>query len=99
MGEWHVLWEVVVLGTLDRALELIRQNAAVGWMMLSMVEGISRSEGGVGTLLLNMDKHQNIAMVFAIQLTILAVGLLQDVGLARLRITLCPYVALERGGK
>ena len=48
----------------------MRQNAAMGWMMLTMVEGISRSEGGVGAMLLNQNKHFHLSAVFAIQLTI-----------------------------
>ncbi len=45
MGEWRVVWEVIILGTADKALEVLRQNAAIGWMMLTMVETIVRSEG------------------------------------------------------
>lgn len=95
-GEWQVVWEVVILGTLDKAFELLRQNAAIGWMMLTMVEGISRSEGGVGAMLLNQNKHFHLAEVFAIQLVILLVGLLQDYGLGALKRTLLPYSELER---
>ena len=57
MGEWRVVYEVVVIGQADKAFEVLRQNAAMGWMMLTMVEGISRSEGGVGAMLLNQNKH------------------------------------------
>jgi len=41
---------VIVLGRADAAFDAMRQNAAMGWMMLTMVEGISRSEGGIGGL-------------------------------------------------
>jgi NitT/TauT family transport system permease protein len=94
MGEWRVVGEVVVLGTADKALEVTRQNAAIGWMMLTMVEGFYRGEGGVGALLLNQNKHFLIAGVFAIQLTILAVGLLQDYGIGLLGRTLFPWAGL-----
>jgi NitT/TauT family transport system permease protein len=98
MNEWKVVWEVVVLGTADRAFEVLRQNAAIGWMMLTMVEGISRSEGGVGAMLLNQNKHFHLAEVFAIQITILLVGLFQDFGIGLLRRLVCPYadLTLER---
>lgn len=98
MGEWRVVWEVVVLGTADQALEVLRQNAAIGWMMLTMVEGIARSEGGVGALLLNQEKHFRLAQVFAIQLTIVGLGLLQDYGLGLTRRLLFPWadLTLER---
>ncbi|MFL6203575.1 MAG: ABC transporter permease [Thermoanaerobaculia bacterium] len=94
MNEWKVVWEVVILGTADRAFEVLRQNAAIGWMMLTMVEGISRSEGGVGAMLLNQNKHFHLAEVFAIQIMILLIGLFQDYGIGALQRLLCPYASL-----
>ncbi len=96
MNEWQAVWEVVVLGTADKAVELLRQNAAIGWMMLTMVEGISRSEGGVGAMLLNQNKHFRLAEVFAIQITILLVGMLQDYGIGALGRTLFPWAELVK---
>ncbi len=92
MSEWRVVWEVVIIGTFDRALEVTRQNAAIGWMMLTMVEGISRSEGGIGVLLLNQQKYMKLSEVAAIQITILLIALFQDVAIGFLRKFLCPYV-------
>jgi len=94
MGEWRVVYEVVVLGQADKAFEMLRQNAAMGWMMLTMVEGISRSEGGVGAMLLNQNKHFHLSAVFAIQLTILLLGLGQDYAIGLLRKVFCPYASL-----
>ena len=98
MSEWRVVWEVVILGTADRAFEVLRQNAAMGWMMLTMVEGIVRSEGGVGAMLLGESKHFLLPEVFAIQLVILIVGLFQDYLIGAARRLACPYadLALER---
>ena len=94
MSEWRVVWEVVILGTADEAFEVLRQNAAIGWMMLTMVEGISRAEGGIGAMLLNQNKHFHIAEVFAIQIVILAVGIAQDYAIGALRSLFCPYAVL-----
>lgn len=94
MGEWRVVYEVVVLGQADKAFEMLRQNAAMGWMMLTMVEGISRSEGGVGAMLLNQNKHFHLSAVFAIQITILLLGLGQDYFIGLLRNVFCPYASL-----
>ena len=94
MSEWRAVWEVVILGTADEAIEVLRQNAAMGWMMLTMVESISRSEGGVGAMLLNQNKHFHLAEVFAIQIMILALGLTQDYGIGLAKRLLCPYSAL-----
>jgi NitT/TauT family transport system permease protein len=95
-GQIRILWEVVVLGTLDRALDITRQNLAMGWAMITMVEGISRAEGGVGALILNQYKHLNLSAVFAILLAILVLGLLLDYLMGIVVRTLCPYVFIER---
>jgi len=94
MKEWRVVWEVVILGTADDAFEVLRQNAAIGWMMLTMVEGISRAEGGLGAMLLNQNKHFHLAEVFAIQILILTIGVLQDYLIGVLRKVCCPYADL-----
>lgn len=96
MSEWRVMWEVVVLGTFHQMLEVLRQNAAIGWMMLTMVEGIVRSEGGIGAMLLNQSKYFHLAEVFAIQFVILGIGLLQDETLDFLGRLFFPYDRMAR---
>ena len=91
MTEWCTVWEVVIRGTLDQALEALRQNAAMGWMALTMVEGLVRSEGGIGALMLNENKHLDLDAVFALIVVVLIVGIAQDAALAWLRRTVCPY--------
>lgn len=95
MSEWRVVWEVVVLGTLDKSLDILRQNAAMGWMLLTTVETLVRSEGGVGVLLANQTKHLQLANVAALQLVIFAVGMLQDFALGALKNLVCPHAALK----
>jgi NitT/TauT family transport system permease protein len=90
-GELRIVWEVVVRGTLDRALDVLRQNAAMGWAMITMVEGISRAEGGIGALILNQNKHFRLAEVYAILLVILLLGLAMDWLMRVLTDLLCPY--------
>ena len=94
MGEWRTVWEVIVLGQMGTALDVLRQNAAIGWMMLTMVEGISRSEGGIGALLMDQNKHFNLAAIFAVQGVFLVAGFAQDAVLAWLKATLVPHAAL-----
>ncbi len=96
---WRLTWEVAVRGRMADILDLVRQNAAVGWTLLSMVEGLSRADGGIGALLLNQNKYFKLDEVFAIQLTILAYGIIQDVGLSYLRGVLCPWTQLNRSDK
>ncbi len=94
MGEWQTVWEVVILGKIDQVFEIIRQNFAIAWMMLTMVEGISRSEGGIGTMLLNQSKHLHLDAVFAIQIVILLVGICMDYLIGVFKNILCPYAQL-----
>ena len=96
LSGWRLTWEIMVRGKLAEMLDLIRQNAAMGWTILTMVEGLVRAQGGIGTLLLNQNKSLNLAAVFAIQLTILAYGIIQDVGLSYLRLLVCPWSRLNR---
>ena len=98
LGRWGSVLEVVVLGHLDAVIDAIRQNAAMGWVMLTMVEGLVRFEGGLGAMMLAEDKHIKLDAVFAIQVVVLAIGVLQDWGFVAIRKMLCPYanLTLER---
>ena len=95
LNEWRVTWEVVILGTLDKLLDIVRQNAAMGWMLLTMVETLVRTEGGIGVLLANQSKHLQLANVAALQLLIFALGLCQDLALFGLKRLLCPWSFLK----
>lgn len=93
---WQITWEIVVRGKLDQTLDIIRQNAAIGWVMLSMVEGLSRADGGIGLLLLTQSKYLSLSSIFAIQITILVYGICQDAFLKWVRTLICPYIVAEK---
>lgn len=92
MSDWEATWYVTVRGTLPQAFDALRDNAAMGWSMLMMVEGFVRSEGGVGVLLLNQEKYFNFAALYAIAATILVVGLVQDWMIKSLKEVACPWI-------
>jgi NitT/TauT family transport system permease protein len=94
MKDWEIVWEVMVLGRVDVLFDVIRQNAAIGFFMLGMVEALFRSEGGIGAVLATQDKHMQLAAVASIQGMIFGMGLLQDYILGRLKLFCCPYAAL-----
>ena len=96
MRHWRITGETVVLGKADVILDLMRQNAAVGWTLLTLVEGMTRSAGGIGAMLLNQNRYFLLAGVFAIQLTILAFGLAQDALLSLLKDAVCPWSTLGK---
>lgn len=94
LGQWGSVIEVVILGHLDAVIDAIRQNAAMGWVMLTMVEGLVRFEGGLGAMMLAEDKHIKLDAVFAIQIVVLVIGVLQDWAFVGVRKMLCPYASL-----
>lgn len=88
--EWQTVWYVIIRGTVAEAVDALRENAAMGWAMLTMVEGIAR-DGGVGVMILDNTKHFNFANVYAVALVILAVGILQDYLLSVVKVVVAPY--------
>lgn len=92
MSPIRKVYELLIRGRAHDFLDIIRQNAAIGWVMLSMVEGLVRSDGGIGSMLVTQSKYLNLSAIFAIQLTILVYGLVQDYILAGIRLALCPYL-------
>jgi NitT/TauT family transport system permease protein len=96
MSQWQVLREVVIRGTLAEGFEAIRMNAAMAWMMLTMVEGLSRSGGGIGVLLLNLNRHMQLDALLGVQLMIFVVGIGQDRLIKLIKQLACPYTTRTR---
>lgn len=82
---------MIVIGKADQVFEILRQNFAISWLMITMVEGLSMSEGGIGTLLIKFNKYNDLTNVLAIQLAIFVIGLCFDYLLGTLRHWLFPY--------
>jgi NitT/TauT family transport system permease protein len=95
-NEWQVVLEVIIRGKLDEVFVILRQNFAMSWLMLTMVEGIVRSDGGIGVLLLANSKHFQMDYVFAIQLTVITTGILSDWSIVGLKNLVCPYSKLTK---
>jgi sulfonate transport system permease protein len=91
MGPWRTLLETVVVGRADYVFEVVRSNFAIAWMMITMVEGVCMSEGGLGTLMIKSNKYIDLATVFAVLLSILLFGVGCDVLLGNGRRWIFPY--------
>lgn len=94
MSEWRVVWEEVVLGCADQVIDVLRVNGAMLWMMLPMVEGMFKFEGGVGALMEVQNKYMNLDMVFGTVIVILLVGLAIDGFLRLIKSIACPFAAI-----
>ncbi len=99
MNKWKTLYEVIIIGRLDQVLEVLRQNFAIAWMMITMVEGISMSEGGLGTLLIKSNKYIDLAGVFAVLVIIFLLGVFFDYVLGAIRFWLFPYTKIQLRNK
>lgn len=77
-GRWEMLLEVIIKGRFDYVIEVIRQNLAIVWMMLVVVESIMVAAGGLGFLIKNSDKFMDHGRIIALQIIILLLGLSLD---------------------
>ncbi|MFL5811730.1 MAG: ABC transporter permease [Flavisolibacter sp.] len=93
-NNWQTLYEVIIIGKADQVFEILRQNFAISWLMITLVEGLNMSEGGIGALLIKYNKYNDLTNVLALQLVIFGIGILFDFLLGRMRIWLFPHTKL-----
>ncbi len=91
MNKFEMLYEVIILGKLHLVLETIRQNFAIAWMMITLVESMSMNENGLGVMLITSARVLNIGNIFVILFIILSLGILFDYSLKKLSLILFPY--------
>ena len=94
-NNWETLYEVIIVGKADQVFEIVRQNFAISWLMITLVEGLSMSEGGIGTLLIKYNKYNDLTNVIAIQAIIFALGLFFDYLLGTIKVWILPYSKFE----
>jgi len=94
-NNWQTLYEVIIVGKADQVFEILRQNFAISWLMITMVEGLSMSEGGIGSLLIKYNKYNDLTNVIALQLVIFITGLCFDYLLGATRHWLFPHSKLK----
>ncbi|CAN5279193.1 hypothetical protein BH11BAC5_BH11BAC5_31840 [soil metagenome] len=95
-NNWQTLYEVIIVGKADQVFEILRQNFAISWLMITMVEGLSMSEGGIGSLLIKYNKYNDLTNVIALQLVIFLIGLCFDFLLGSMRHWLFPHSKLKQ---
>jgi ABC-type nitrate/sulfonate/bicarbonate transport system permease component len=95
MSRWRSWWETIIVGRLDQVFEVMRQNFAIAWLMITMVEGLSMSEGGLGTMMIKSNKYIDLGNVFSILLVILLFGVAFDYLLGLSRRWIFPYTRFQ----
>ena len=94
-NNWQTLYEIIIVGKADQVFEILRQNFAIAWLMITLVEGLNMSEGGIGALLIKYNKYNDLTNVLALQLVIFSLGLCFDFLLGITRKWLFPYTRLN----
>lgn len=98
MNNLQTTWHVIIRSRLHTILDVVRQNASIGWVMAAGLEATLREGAGVGVLLAVQSKYMILDELFAIILALYLVGRAQDLFLRGLRLTLCPYATATAKG-
>jgi NitT/TauT family transport system permease protein len=91
LNKWEALWEVIIVGKLDRLFLVVRANFAIAWAIVTTVESNAMNEGGIGTMISKSNKHMLVGELMAIALLVLLLGVFFDYIYGVLRWSLFAY--------
>ena len=96
-NDWQVFYSVVVRPTLPQMIDMIAQNAAMGWIMITAIETYNRTEGGIGAQIYAYNSTNNLPEVYAYLIVIGIIAVVEDGLFFLIKRLLCPYsVIAER---
>jgi NitT/TauT family transport system permease protein len=87
----QVFYSVIMRPTLPAMIDMIAQNAAIGWVMITAIETYNRTEGGIGSQIYAYSSTNQLAEVYAYLIIIGAIAVLEDLFFALLKRSLFPY--------
>ncbi|HZS08106.1 MAG TPA: ABC transporter permease subunit [Blastocatellia bacterium] len=90
-NDWHVFWSVVVRPTLPAMIDMVAQNAAMGWVMITAIETYNRTEGGIGSQIYAWSSTNNLPEVYAYLIVIGVIAVLEDWIFVLIKRVLFPY--------
>ena len=90
-NDWQVFYSVIVRPTLPTMIDMIAQNAAIGWVMITAIETYNRTEGGIGSQIYAYSSTNNLAEVYAYLLIIGVIAVLEDWGFTLIKRLMFPY--------
>ena len=95
MNDWKTLFYVVIYGKLDSLFSIISGTFAISWVMLSTIENLAKSGGGIAVLLFNENKYLHLGGVVGAQLIIFGLGMLLVYLIKQGRLLTCPHTKYE----
>jgi NitT/TauT family transport system permease protein len=90
-GDRQVFYSVVVRPTLPQMIDMIAQNAAIGWVMITAIETFNRTEGGIGAQIYAYNSTNNLAAVYAYLIIIGVIAIIEDWLFLLIKRLLFPY--------
>ena len=90
-SDWQVFYSVVMRPTLPHMLEMVAQNAAIGWVMITAIETYNRTEGGIGSQIYSYSATNNLAGVYAYLMIIGVIAALEDLFFSLIKRLVFPY--------
>lgn len=90
-NDWQLFYSVTVRPTLPQMIDMVAQNAAIGWVMVTAIETYNRTEGGIGSQIYAYSSTNNLPEVYSYLLIIGVIAVLEDGLFSLLKRTLFPY--------
>ena len=72
-------------------IDMIAQNAAIGWVMITAIETYNRTEGGIGSQIYAYSSTNNLAEVYAYLLIIGVIAAAEDWLFKLIKRLMFPY--------
>lgn len=97
-NDWQLFYSVIVRPTMPQMIDMIAQNAAIGWVMITAIETYNRTEGGIGAQIYAYSSTNNLPAVYAYLIIIGVIAVAEDWAFALSKRVLFPYSLIaERG--
>ncbi|MEP6925898.1 MAG: hypothetical protein ABI954_15630 [Pyrinomonadaceae bacterium] len=92
-NDWRTFYTVVFRPTLPKMIDIVAQNAAIGWTMIVAIENFDRTEGGIGAQMFFLANQPAKVYVYLIIIGIIAVA--EDQLFVWLKRLLFPYTQIS----
>ena len=93
-GDWKVFYTVVLRPTLPAMIDIVAQNAAMGWIMIVAIETFNRTEGGIGAQIYSYSSTNQLAEVYVYLFVIGIIAVVEDQLFVWLKRLLFPYTKI-----
>jgi sulfonate transport system permease protein len=95
LSRWQVFRELIIYNKLPAFFSMAISNFAIAWMLLSSIENIAKSSGGIGVVLAESSKYFHLDEVYATQILILFTGITADFIFNTVNNWIFPHITLK----